>query len=88
MKNKKLIENLRKEIIEVSGKWDDNSLIDFKRLEELETKLSSIILANNNCLEDFSEKVKEIYFGMSDTEVKHEIDKIKKEMKLKQDGDR
>ncbi len=107
MKNKKRIESLRKEIDEerdIFNTLDEqvrNKIIkDFARVTEgerlhiikvIETKLSENILANNNCLEDFSEKVKkELYKEMKSIKyigayqfVKEEIDKIKKEMKIR-----
>ena len=72
MINKKRIEDLRKEIEELEYVLDMKKKSDINKgmissAEQIElrhkllikeTKLSSIILSNNNCLEDFSEKVK------------------------------
>ncbi len=93
MKNKRRIEDLRKEILSKEGtlNWRiDSGVGDYQKLDkdvmELKTKLSENILAHNNCLDDFSEKVKDRLVNEDDemTYILHEIiDKIKNEMKLK-----
>ena len=99
MKNKKRQDKFEKEINGLSYEIMDalinqpEILKKFQKCMDLtmEEKLSENILANNNCLEDFSEKVKKEFHedpwvGEYKSHISFLINKIKNEMKLKGGG--
>lgn len=79
MINKKRQEDLRKEIDRNinNGQVAGFTAFERKEIDELKTKLSENILAHNNCLDDFSEKVKKA-IKMKDTKILAEVNLRKK----------